>query len=197
MPVAGDPQNLSAVEVERIIPFRDSAAVVLRHPEKHFMIFVGPAEAAAIRRELRGDRTERPLTHELISYVFQGFDIRVTKVVISSIVNDVFCATLVLEQDRTDEPGGKNEVRLDVRASDSMVIALKSKAQIWVTRRVLDKVEDVSETLARIDEQLAAAKSAEEEAEAGFAGGEGLSGPFGGDDDDDEDEDEDEPSPGS
>lgn len=157
-----DPANeLIPVDVERVLQFRDSAAVVLRGPEKHFMIFVGVHESMAIQREMQGRRPERPLTHDVISYVFQGFDITVRKVVISSIVNNVFCATLVLEQEV--EGAASNEVRLDIRASDSLVIALKSESKIWVTRRVMDAVEDVTQTLAEIDEQYAAGLEEDEE----------------------------------
>jgi len=141
--------DLLPAYVERVLPFRDSAAVVLRCDEKQFMIFVGMFEAAALMRELSGETTERPLTHDVVSYVLTGFDITVSKVVVSSIVDNVFCATLILARE-----GEEAEVRLDIRASDSLVIALKTRSQIWVTRRVLESVEDVAETLRQIDEQF-------------------------------------------
>lgn len=139
--------ELLPATVERVLPFRDSAAVVLRAEEKPFMIFVGRYEAQAIMRELEGERTERPLTHDVITYVLTGFDIKVSRIVVSSIVNSVFCATLILTRDGADP----EEVRLDIRASDSLVLALKTGVPIWVARRVHDQVEDVTEALERID----------------------------------------------
>jgi hypothetical protein len=147
--------RLIPATVERVLPFRDSAGVVLDCGGKKFMIFVGMFEAAAIMRELRGERTERPLTHDVIAYVMTGFDIEVTQVVISSIVSHVFCATLILRQ-RGPEP---QEVRLDLRASDALVIALKVSSGISVTQRVLDEVDDVTETLQTMDERLAEAEA--------------------------------------
>lgn len=143
--------ELLPATVERVLPFRDSAAVVLRAEGKPFMIFVGRYEAQAIIRELEGERTERPLTHDVITYVLTGFDIKVERIVVSSIVNSVFCSTLILARDGADS----EEVRLDIRASDSLVLALKTGVPIWVARRVHEQVEDVSEALERIDAQFA------------------------------------------
>jgi len=43
--------------------------------------------------------------------------------------------------------GKRNEVHIDARASDSIILALKAQKEIWVTRDVFDKVEDISEQL--------------------------------------------------
>jgi hypothetical protein len=144
--------ELVKVEVKRVIgPVRDTAAVLLGNDEKVFMIFVGIYEAAAIIRELQHEKTERPLTHDLIKSVLVGFDIVVKKVIISSIVNNVFCATLVLEREAPGAGDGgatlKDEVRIDLRASDSIVIALKTASEIWVSRKVFEAVEDVKSQL--------------------------------------------------
>ncbi len=151
--------DLVPARVSRVLPFRDSAAVVLVAEGKSFLIYVGLNEASAIVRELQGERPDRPLTHDLLAYVLTGFDIAVTNVVVSSIVNGVFCATVVLAQSRPD--GTRAEVRLDARASDSLVLALKSKAALLVTRRVLDEVEDVASLLSEIDTKLAELAAAE------------------------------------
>jgi bifunctional DNase/RNase len=144
--MAGDSGiELVEVTIERVIGFRESqaAAVVLAHPEKKFLIFVGPAEGAAVQRELSHQRADRPATHDLLDYVMKGFDIEVKKVVVSTIMNNVFCATVILEQ-KGQGGAPSHEVRLDARASDSIVIALKAKVPLHVTRRVLDAVEDAT-----------------------------------------------------
>ena len=53
-----DPNELLPAEIERVLPFPDSAAVVLRARGKPFMIFVGRYESEAIMREMRGEQTE-------------------------------------------------------------------------------------------------------------------------------------------
>jgi uncharacterized protein len=153
--------ELVEVTIERVIGFRESqaAAVVLAHPEKKFLIFVGPSEGAAVQRELSHQRADRPATHDLLDYVMKGFDIEVKRVVVSTILNNVFCATVILVQ---KGQGGtpSHEVRLDARASDSIVIALKAKVPLQVTRRVLDAVEDAAPHL-KAEEEKAAAAGAE------------------------------------
>ena len=129
-------------------------AVVLRADSKAFLIYVGQVEAVAIHRELLGERSQRPLPHDLARNILTAFDIEVRKIVVSSIVNDVFCATLLLTQVSPfgGESPHRTEVRLDLRASDAMILALKSGSDIWVTQDVLDKVQDVAMFLKDSDE---------------------------------------------
>jgi bifunctional DNase/RNase len=188
----GDPGlELVEVSIDRVIGFRESAAVavVLAHADKKFLIFVGPAEGAAVQRELAGQKADRPATHDLMDYILRAFDIEVKTVVVSSIVNNVFCATVILVQ-KGAEGGPSHEVRLDARASDSIVIAMKARIPLRVTRRVLDAVEDASEHLALFDEKtmlggLGAGTEGEEKPDFEFDPGEGA------EEDEDEDEDED------
>jgi bifunctional DNase/RNase len=160
--------ELIEVTIERVIGFRESAAaaVVLSHPEKKFLIFVGPAEGAAVQRELAHQKADRPATHDLLDYILKGFDIDVKKVVVSSIVNNVFCATVILNQ-KGQEATPSHEVRLDARASDSIVIALKAKVPLWVTRRVLDAVEDATEHLKMLEDKAGLASMTGEPGEPG------------------------------
>ncbi len=148
--------DLLEVRVERVLGWREGSAhaVVMERDGKRFLIFVGPYEGGAIKRELAGEKPERPLTHDLLDYILRGFDIRVSKVVVSALVNEVFCATLTLE--REPSPGSpRDEVRLDARASDAVVVALKAKAPLFVTRRVFDGVEDVTPHLKKLEESAA------------------------------------------
>lgn len=138
--------ELLKAEVQSVIgTFGDDYAVVVRAEEKAFLIYVGKPEVFAIFRELKGVPPQRPMSHEMLCNVLTGFDIEVKMVVISSIVENVFCATLVLS--RTDRDGERSEVRLDTRASDAMIVALKTGSQLWVTHEVLDQVEDVTAML--------------------------------------------------
>jgi hypothetical protein len=140
--------HLEKVKIRRIIgPTPSGAAVLLGNEKKTFVVFVGFYEAAALIREINGDSPARPLTHELIQNVFLGFDVEVKRVVISSIIENTFCATLVLQQrvvDGTEWTGKRNEVRIDARPSDCLVLALKNNVDIFVTEEVFEQVQDVS-----------------------------------------------------
>jgi bifunctional DNase/RNase len=143
--------DLLDVRVERVLswPEGSAQAVVLEREGKRFLIFVGPTEGAAVRRELDGERSERPMTHDLFDYAMRGFDVAVSRVAISALVNEVFCATVSLTQ--SAEPGRpRREVRLDARASDAIVLALKASVPLTVARRVFDAVEDRSDEIEKI-----------------------------------------------
>lgn len=162
-PNPSDAPTLVPVELRRLLPARDSAGLVLAGGGKQFLIMIGPAEAAAVMRELRSEKPERPLTHELIGYILAGFEITVDSVVISSVVNGAYCATLTLKRIQ----GALTErVRLDVRASDAIVLALKHGVSMHVTRCVLDQVEDISQMISEVDQQLEAGAGEDEPGES-------------------------------
>ena len=145
--------ELVEVNVERVIATTgNDFAVVLRCPEKTFLIFIGRPEVMALYRELKGMESQRPLSHDLIVNLMRGFDIEIRGVVVSSIIDNVFCATLMLTQSPRNDEDERNEMRLDLRASDAMIVALKTGTALFVSREVLDQVDDVSANLPPEDE---------------------------------------------
>ena len=143
-------EQLHKVSIKKVLgPINAGTAVLLGNDTKTFVMFIGTYEGAAILRELNNETPPRPMTHDLMSYVLSGFDIRVKQIIISDIVDNTFCATLVLEQrcvgENSEFNGKRNEVRIDARPSDCLVLALKEKCEIFATQAVLDKVHDISE----------------------------------------------------
>ena len=131
--------------------------MLLGNDKKTFVVFVGFYEAAALIREINGETPARPLTHELIQNVFLGFNVEIKSVIISSIIENTFCATLILEQtahNGTEESAGKrNEVRIDARPSDCLILALKNNVDILVTDEVFTQVQDVSKMTVDLEDQ--------------------------------------------
>ncbi|MCZ6689868.1 MAG: bifunctional nuclease family protein [Planctomycetota bacterium] len=150
--------ELERVRLRNVIgPTAGGTAVILGNDKKNFVMYVGVFEGAAILRELNSEEPPRPLTHELIGYLLTGFGIKVKQIIISDIVDNTFCATLVLEQringSDDDDDTKRNEVRIDARPSDCIVIALKTKSDIFVTRGVMEKVKDISEEISAIQQK--------------------------------------------
>ncbi len=144
------PEQLHKIRIKKVLgPINAGTAVLLGNDEKTFVMFIGTYEGAAILRELNSETPPRPMTHDLLGYVLSGFGITINRIVISSIVDNTFCATLVLEQKCVDEHeewnGKRNEVRIDARPSDCLVLALKENVDIYATDAVLEKVHDISE----------------------------------------------------
>ena len=164
--------ELQKVKIKRIIgPTPSGAAVLLGNDAKTFVVFVGFYEAAALIREINKEVPARPLTHELIQNVFLGFDVTVKQVIISTIIENTFCATLILQQGNGNGNGEmttRSEVRIDARPSDCFVLAMKNNVDLFVTQEVFDEVQDVTKMTDEVESNLAAGQL-----------GPGVSTPFG------------------
>jgi bifunctional DNase/RNase len=109
-----------------------SHVVILKEKdgERVLPIWIGPAEAQAIARELAGQRFQRPLTHDLIATIVEGLKARVTRVVIADLKDNTFFAQLLV--DREGEV-----VVIDARPSESLAVALRCGADIFVNEKLL------------------------------------------------------------
>ena len=109
-----------------------SHVVILKEKdgERVLPIWIGPAEAQAIARELAGQRFPRPLTHDLLATIVEGLKAKVTRVVISDLRENTFFANLLIERDG-------EVVSIDARPSDSIAVALRCGAEIFVNEKLL------------------------------------------------------------
>lgn len=94
-------------------------------------IWIGKPEADAIALALGKVVTPRPLTHDLIKNVFEGLSVKITKIVITEILDNTYYA-LICAVD------GKKEVSIDSRPSDAVAVALRVQAPIFVEESVLE-----------------------------------------------------------
>ena len=108
--------------------------VVLREAEgeRVLPIWIGPAEALAIQRLLTGQAFPRPLTHDLFALVLEGLHARVSRVTIAEMHEGTFFATLVIEREN-------NVLSVDARPSDSIAIALRTQAPLFVNEELLQE----------------------------------------------------------
>ena len=106
--------------------------VVLRESdgERILPIWIGPSEAQAIRRMLAGETFPRPLTHDLMVLAIEGLHARVTRIVISDLRENTFFASIFIERE-------SEVLSLDARPSDSIAVALRARAPIFVNEKLL------------------------------------------------------------
>ncbi len=110
-----------------------SSPVVLladKEGKKALPIWVGLLEASAIDKELRNESSPRPMTHDLLYSILAQAHVKVKEVRIVNLKNNTYYATLLLTID-------KKAAEVDARPSDAIVIALKSKAPILVSAKIL------------------------------------------------------------
>jgi|TARA_B100001971_G_C18263544_1_gene589426 bifunctional DNase/RNase len=137
------------VQVRGILPANSGAAIFLGNEEKVFIIQVETNMAQVIGNFLREAPKERPLTHDLLAHVFQGFGIEVERVVITELKNSTYFARMILKME--NELGTKI-VELDARPSDCLAIASAQKVPVYVSNTLFKEVEDMSDYLDQINE---------------------------------------------
>ena len=93
-------------------------------------IFIGQDQARAIISVLERQEPPRPLTHDLISNIFDIWGMDLEKVIIHDLRDHTFFAMLCLNQG-----GVKKEI--DCRPSDAISIALRTGSPIWVVEEVV------------------------------------------------------------
>jgi uncharacterized protein len=109
-----------------------SPVVILKeaHGERVLPIWIGENEAKAIALELAGKKFTRPLTHDLMMSVIEGLHARVERVVISELRENTFFAVILLQRDT-------EFASIDARPSDSIALALRARASIYVADALL------------------------------------------------------------
>ena len=114
----------------------NGAPVVLlqdRHSSKVLPIWIGHPEALSIAAALERKRFPRPMSHDLMKSLLEAVGARVEKVIISDLKDNVFYATIYL---RTSD-GTLYEI--DARPSDSVALALRADAPIYISEDVFDQ----------------------------------------------------------
>ncbi len=93
--------------------------------DKVLPIWIGHAEAWAIAMELSGVGSKRPLTHDLLKRVIESLHATVARVEITELREQTFFAVIHLNTNG-------EQTHIDARPSDSIALALKTGASIFV-----------------------------------------------------------------
>jgi uncharacterized protein len=93
-------------------------------------IWIGKPEADSIALALGKVETPRPLTHDLIKKITDSLKIKITKIIVTEILDNTYYALVCLND-------GKKETLIDSRPSDAVAVALRANAPIYVEERVL------------------------------------------------------------
>ena len=130
---------MAMVEMElnkiRIDENRGEQVIVLKEKEgeRTLPIVIGIMEVTAIKMKISGVNPPRPMTHDLFYNTIIRLGARIDKIVITKLENNTFFAKLIISVDsRTEE--------IDARPSDSIAIAIRAKAPIFVDEQILENV---------------------------------------------------------
>jgi bifunctional DNase/RNase len=121
--VVGIPPSPSVVVLR---PLEEDAAGARVLP-----IWIGPTEAASIGIALEGQTAARPMTHDFLVNAIMALQANVDKVVIDRFEGSTFYATAYLRQN-------ERVINVDARPSDSIALAVRAKAPLFVDEDVLN-----------------------------------------------------------
>jgi uncharacterized protein len=132
------------MELSRVLiaEFTGDQLIFLREKggQRTFPIVIGIHEALAIHRRLHGEKTPRPMTHELLEGVMTALGGRLEKIVIEDLrflsaddSRQTFIATLHIRQ-------GEKVLEVDSRPSDAIALGAVRGVPIFVAEGVLDNV---------------------------------------------------------
>jgi bifunctional DNase/RNase len=140
------------VEVFGVFPTdQHTLAIFIGNDEKCFVIHVEQSVGRAIAMSMRGEHNERPLTHELVGYIFHAFSIQVERMVINALRSNTYFARIILKA--TNEVHSKL-IEIDARPSDCLVLAIQAKAPVFVAQEVWEETDDRTEELEKIRQAL-------------------------------------------
>jgi len=144
--------NLPVLPVQHleVIPTKGGTAVFLVTERKTIVIQVDASVGEALLAALAGKVADRPQSHDLMLHLLLGLDAMVGHVVILEVKDGVFFARIVLSQ---EGPVARKVAEIDARPSDALVLAVKAKRPVFLSRQVIEACEDMTETLARLRKQ--------------------------------------------
>lgn len=135
-------KELIQLSFDKIMQTRTYTVIVLAGRDKKFAIYTDPSIGRTLQLYLTDGEKTRPLTHDLISDIFKGLDVRILLVVINDVQDTTYFARLFLEQNNNQM---RHIIEIDARPSDCITLALMNNIPVYCTQEVLDKIIPVDD----------------------------------------------------
>lgn len=129
------------VKTVNIDPMTNQPVLILEDLDgrKVLPIWIGQFEATAILLELQGVVSPRPLTYDLVSNIFDTFNLDVSHIIVCDVREGTFYARICIETRSAS-------IEVDSRPSDAIALALKLRVPIYATDIVYDRATPIDET---------------------------------------------------
>lgn len=125
------PPGQAKVDDVKVVWSEVGPVVLLTVRESVIPIFVDPTVAGSIHGALTGEKSPRPLSHDLMHTILQAYDVTVVRVGIS-LKGQVYYGELMMAA------GGQTKV-FDCRSSDGIALAIHFGTPIFVEEALLEK----------------------------------------------------------
>jgi hypothetical protein len=134
--------ELVPVKFNKIMQTHAYTVVVLGTEAKLFAIYTEPNIGKVLQQHLTGVKKARPLTHDLLSLILEGLNVRIKQIVIHDLQETIYFARLFLEQEIESRT---HIVEIDARPSDCIILALTYNVPVYCTKEVLEKALPVED----------------------------------------------------
>lgn len=120
------------MELDKIVSTMDRNIVILKGECTELNFFISPQQALAIQEGLSEETKFRPMTHDIIVDIIEGFEIKPAMIKITKLSNNTYFAELTLQE-------WNRLLIVDVRPSDAIAIAVRTNTPIYVNEELVMK----------------------------------------------------------
>ncbi len=135
-----DKVRLEIIALSHSVTQSHNYAVILGEQKgnRRLPIVIGGFEAQAIAVALESMTPNRPLTHDLFKNTLDAFEIEIKEVIINNLLDGIFYAQLVCEQNG-------NVLFIDSRTSDAISMAVRYECPIFTHEFIMESAGVVME----------------------------------------------------
>lgn len=120
------------MELDKIVSTMDRNIVILKGECTELNFFISPQQALAIQEGLSEETKFRPMTHDIVVDIIEGFEIKPAMIKITKLSNNTYFAELTLQE-------WNRLLIVDVRPSDAIAIAVRTNTPIYVNEELVMK----------------------------------------------------------
>ncbi len=110
-------------------------------------IWIGHYEALSISYAYEDEKAPRPITLDMIERIIRALGARVIRIIVDKLEDSTFYAKIIMEQRDTI-------VVIDARPSDSIALALRTKAPIYVADEIMEDKNATFDGRTRLSERI-------------------------------------------
>jgi len=120
------------MQLGQIVSTMDRNIVILKGECTELNFFISPEQTSAIQEGLSEETKFRPMTHDILVDILEGFEIKPVMIKITTLSDNTYFAELTLRE-------WNRLFIVDIRPSDGVAIAVRTNTPIYVNEELVMK----------------------------------------------------------
>ncbi len=120
------------MKLDKVISTMNRHIVILKGECTELNFFISPEQASAINEGSSQTTKFRPMTHDILVDILEGFEIKLVMVKITKLSDNTYFAELTLQE-------WNRLFIVDTRPSDAIAIAVRTNTPIYVNEELVTK----------------------------------------------------------